>query len=189
MGVVGRINRLVFRAASANPDVTVGAISDPFMDLDYTLYQLKYDSMRKQFLGIVATEKEDGKEFLVTNGKDVRASHEKDPGSIGWGGTWYKIVCESACVFILKEKVELHLEGGCAKVNISAPPKDAVPVCVMGVNHIDYKTSGIVVSNASYTTNCHAPTARVINGKFGIVGGLINSACNDNDGRCGKRWR
>jgi len=193
----GRIGRLVFRAASANPDVTVGAVNDPFMELDYMLYQLKYDSVHKQFPGTVATKTADGKEYLVVNGKDIRVFHEKDPTAIGWGDAGVSTVCESTRVFTAKEKAELHIKGGCKKVIISAPPKDAVPIYVMGVNHNEYKSSDTVVSNASCTTNCLAPIAKVINDKFGLVEGLMTTVhamtatqlTVDGPSRGGKDWR
>jgi len=193
----GRIGRLVFRAASANPEVTVNAINDPFMDLKYMLYQLKYDSVHKRFDGTIDTKEADGKEFLVVNGQEIRVFHEKDPAKIGWGETNCTFVCESTGVFTEKAKAELHLQGGAKKVIISAPPKDAVPIYVMGVNHLDYKSSDTVVSNASCTTNCLAPIAKVINDKFGLAEGLMTTVhattatqlTVDGPSRGGKDWR
>lgn len=193
----GRIGRLVFRAATANPEVTVNAINDPFMDLKYMLYQLKYDSVHKRFEGTIDTKEADGKEFLVVNGQEIRVFHEKDPAKIGWGDTNCYFVCESTGVFTEKAKAELHLGGGAKKVIISAPPKDAVPIYVMGVNHTEYKSSDTVVSNASCTTNCLAPIAKVINDKFGLVEGLMTTVhattatqlTVDGPSRGGKDWR
>jgi glyceraldehyde 3-phosphate dehydrogenase len=193
----GRIGRLVFRAASANPDVTVGAINDPFMDLDYMLYQVKYDSVHGKFPGTVAVKKDGDKEFLVVNDKEISVFHEKDPTAIGWGTVGVVTVCESTGVFTAKEKAELHIKGGCKKVIISAPPKDAVPIYVMGVNHNEYKSTDTVVSNASCTTNCLAPVAKVINDKFGLVEGLMTTVhamtatqlTVDGPSRGGKDWR
>merc|ERR1712232_1147251 len=175
----------------------MGGINDPFMDLDYMVYQLKYDSVHKQFAGTVACKKDGDQEFLVVNGKDIRVFHEKDPGSIGWGATGCKTVCESTGVFTAQEKAELHIKGGCKKVIISAPPKDAVPIYVMGVNHTEYKSSDTVVSNASCTTNCLAPLSKVINDKFGIIEGLMTTVhamtatqlTVDGPSRGGKDWR
>jgi len=193
----GRIGRLVFRAASANPEVSVGAVNDPFMDLKYMLYQLKYDSVHKRFPGTIEAKEVDGKEFLVVNGKDVRVYHEKDPVKIGWGDTGCTTVCESTGVFTEKAKAELHIQGGCKKVIISAPPKDAVPIYVVGVNHHDYKKTDTVVSNASCTTNCLAPIAKVIDDNFGLLEGLMTTVhamtatqlTVDGPSRGGKDWR
>jgi len=193
----GRIGRLVFRAAMANPDVTVKSVNDPFMDLKYMLYLLKYDSVHNRFPGTIATKEEDGKEFLVVNGVDVRVFHEKDPALIGWGETQAEYICESTGVFTQREKAELHIKGGAKKVIISAPPKDDVPIYVMGVNHKKYQSSDTVVSNASCTTNCLAPLVKVINDKFGIVEGLMTTVhattstqlTVDGPSRGGKDWR
>merc|ERR1712043_41566 len=171
----GRIGRLVFRAAIANPEVEVKAVNDPFMDLKYMVYQLKYDSVHKRFDGTIATEEEGGKEFLVVNGTKIQIFHEKDPGAIGWGAAGANYICESTGVFTQKEKAELHLGGGAKKVIISAPPKDAVPIYVIGVNHENYQASDTVVSNASCTTNCLAPLTKVIHDNFGIVEGLMTT--------------
>jgi len=193
----GRIGRLVFRAASANPEMTVKGVNDPFMDLEYMVYQLKYDSVHKQFPGTVACKKEGDKEFLIVNGQDVCVFHEKDPSAIPWGACGANYVCESTGVFTAQEKAELHIKGGCKKVIISAPPKDAVPIYVVGVNHTEYKTSDTVVSNASCTTNCLAPLAKVVNDKFGLMEGLMTTVhamtatqlTVDGPSRGGKDWR
>jgi glyceraldehyde 3-phosphate dehydrogenase len=131
----GRIGRLVFRAASSNPEAQIGAINEPFMDLDYMVYQLKYDSVHKRFPGTIATKKDGGKDFLIIDGKEIAVFHEKDPTAIPWGASKVDYVCESTGVFTEKAKAELHLKGGCKRVIISAPPKDAVPIYVVGVNH------------------------------------------------------
>jgi len=193
----GRIGRLVFRAASANSEVTVKAVNDPFMDLTYMVYQLKYDSVHKQFPGTISTKTEGGKEYLVVNGTEIMIFHEKDPAAIPWGESGAAYVCESTGVFTAKEKAELHLKGGAKKVIISAPPKDAVPIYVMGVNNTEYKTSDTVVSNASCTTNCLAPMTKVVDQKFGIVEGLMTTVhamtatqlTVDGPSRGGKDWR
>jgi len=193
----GRIGRLVFRAACANPEVQIVGINEPFMDLKYMVYQLKYDSVHKRFNGTVALKEEGGNDFLVVNGRDIRIFHEKDPASIKWGEVGATYVCESTGVFTEKAKAELHIAGGAKKVIISAPPKDAVPIYVMGVNHLDYKASDTVVSNASCTTNCLAPVAKCVDAKFGIVEGLMTTVhamtatqlTVDGPSRGGKDWR
>jgi len=199
MGVngFGRIGRLVTRAALANPDVTVKAVNDPFMDLEYMVYQLKYDSVHKRFPGSIATKAADGKEFLVVNGAEIQVFHEKDPTAIPWGASGAEFVCESTGIFTAKEKAELHLKGGAKTVIISAPPKDAVPIYVMGVNNTEYKKTDTVVSNASCTTNCLAPLTKVVHEKFGIVEGLMTTVhamtatqlTVDGPSRGGKDWR
>jgi len=193
----GRIGRLVFRAAVANPDITVKAVNDPFMDLKYMVYQLKYDSVHGKFPGTIAIKEDGGKEFLVVNGADIQIFHEKDPASIPWGASGAEYICESTGVFTAQEKAELHLKGGAKKVIISAPPKDAVPIYVVGVNHKDYKASDTVVSNASCTTNCLAPLTKVVHEKFGITEGLMTTVhamtatqlTVDGPSRGGKDWR
>jgi len=189
----GRIGRLVFRAAMANPEVEVVAVNDPFMDLEYMVYMLKYDSVHKQYPGTV--EKGDG--VLIVDGKSISIFAEKDPASIPWGKAGADYVCESTGVFCDKPKAGLHLGGGCKKVIISAPPKDDVPMFVCGVNHTEYKSDIQVVSNASCTTNCLAPLAKVVNDKFGIVEGLMTTVhamtatqlTVDGPSRGGKDWR
>merc|ERR1712039_1132884 len=159
----------------ANPEVTVKAINDPFMDVKYMVYQLKYDSVHKRYPGTIDCKDADGKEFLIVDGKDIAVFHEKDPAAIPWGTVGGDYICESTGVFTAQEKAELHLKGGAKKVIISAPPKDAVPIYVVGVNHLDYKASDTVVSNASCTTNCLAPLTKVVHEKFGIVEGLMTT--------------
>jgi len=189
----GRIGRLVFRAAMANPDVEVVAVNDPFMDLEYMVYMLKYDSTHGKYPGTV----EKGEKSLIVDGKTVQIFAEKDPKSIPWGKAGADYVCESTGVFTDEKKAGLHIEGGCKKVIISAPPKDAVPMFVMGVNHTDYTSDLKVVSNASCTTNCLAPLAKVVNDKFGIKEGLMTTVhamtatqlTVDGPSRGGKDWR
>jgi glyceraldehyde 3-phosphate dehydrogenase len=161
------------------------------------IYQLKYDSVHKTFPGTIAAKQADGKEFLVVNGEDIQVFHEKDPTCIPWGASGADYICESTGIFTAKEKAELHLKGGAKKVIISAPPKDAVPIYVMGVNHTEYKTTDTVVSNASCTTNCLAPLSKVVNDKFGLVEGLMTTVhattatqlTVDGPTRGGKDWR
>nr|AZL94198.1 glyceraldehyde-3-phosphate dehydrogenase [Cardiosporidium cionae] len=189
----GRIGRLVFRAAMENPAVNVVAINDPFMDLEYMLYLLKYDSTHGQYPGEVSIENG----FLVVEQRRIAFFSEKDPAAIPWGSAGADYVCESTGVFTTKEKAELHLKGGAKKVIISAPPKDNTPIFVMGVNHESYHSSIDVVSNASCTTNCLAPLAKVVHENFGIVEGLMttihavtsNQLTVDGPSRGGKDWR
>merc|ERR1712084_96855 len=136
-------------------------------------------------------------EFLGDNGKDIRIFHGKDPAAIGWGEVGADYVCESTGVFTAQEKAELHIKGGAKKVIISAPPKDAVPIYVIGVNHDKYQASDTVVSNASCTTNRLAPLTKVVHEKFGIVEGLMTTVhamtatqlTVDGPSRGGKDWR
>jgi len=193
----GRIGRLVFRAAYENPNVTIKAINDPFMDVNYMVYQLKYDSVHKRFPGEVSAMVIEGKEFLFINETPIAVYHEKDPAQIPWGNEDAVYVCESTGVFTAKEKAELHLQGGARKVIISAPPKDSVPIYVVGVNHTEYQTTDTVVSNASCTTNCLAPLAKVVDQRFGITEGLMTTVhamtatqlTVDGPSRGGKDWR
>jgi len=194
----GRIGRLVFRAASANPGAKIAAINEPFMDLTYMVYQLKYDSVHGRFPGTIEQKTQDGKDFLVINGEDVAVFHEKDPTAIPWGTSGASYVCESTGIFTEKAKAELHIKGGAKRVIISAPPKDAVPIYVVGVNHEGFNAAeDTVVSNASCTTNCLAPLAKVIHEEFGIVEGLMTTVhamtatqlTVDGPSRGGKDWR
>jgi len=194
----GRIGRLVFRAASAHAEAEVAAINEPFMDLTYMVYQLKYDSVHKRFPGTLASETADGKDFLIVDGVKIAVFHEKDPTAIPWGAAGASYVCESTGVFTEKAKAELHLKGGAKRVIISAPPKDAVPIYVVGVNHTDYNpATDTVVSNASCTTNSLAPLAKVIHENFGIKEGLMTTVhamtatqlTVDGPSRGGKDWR
>jgi len=158
---------------------------------------LKYDSVHGRFKGTIAAKKDGDKEFLVIDGKEIRIFHEKDPASIPWGDAGAAYICESTGVFTAQEKAELHLKGGAKKVIISAPPKDAVPIYVMGVNHEEYKATDTVVSNASCTTNCLAPLTKVVHEKFGIEEGLMTTVhamtatqlTVDGPSRGGKDWR
>merc|ERR1719188_6563 len=161
------------------------------------VYQLKYDSAHNRFPGTIATKEEGGLEYLVVNGNAVQIFHEKDPASIPWGSCGAEYVCESTGVFTQSEKAELHLKGGAKKVIISAPPKDDVPIYVVGVNHKEYKTTDTVVSNASCTTNCLAPLTKVVHEKYGIAEGLMTTVhamtatqlTVDGPSRGGKDWR
>eukprot|EP01110_Echinostelium_bisporum_P000174 TRINITY_DN1035_c0_g2_i1.p1 TRINITY_DN1035_c0_g2~~TRINITY_DN1035_c0_g2_i1.p1 ORF type:complete len:245 (+),score=89.69 TRINITY_DN1035_c0_g2_i1:36-770(+) len=186
----GRIGRLVMRAAAANPEVQVVAINDPFITTDYAVYLFKYDSVHGKFPGTV--EDKNGK--LVINGKEIEVFLEKDPAAIPWGKVGADYVVESTGVFTTKDKAALHLKGGAKKVIISAPSADA-PMFVMGVNEDTYTKDVDVLSNASCTTNCLAPLAKIIHENFGIIEGLMTT-CHATtatqktvDGPSGKDWR
>jgi glyceraldehyde 3-phosphate dehydrogenase len=168
------------------------------MDLTYMVYQLKYDSVHGRFPGTIAMKQDGGKDFLVVNGKDIAVFHEKDPTAIPWGVSGVQYVCESTGIFTEQAKAELHIKGGAKRVIISAPPKDAVPIYVVGVNHTDYNPAkDTVVSNASCTTNCLAPLAKVVHENFGIKEGLMTTVhamtatqlTVDGPSRGGKDWR
>lgn len=186
----GRIGRLVMRAALEHSDVEVVAVNDPFIGLDYMVYMFKYDSTHGRFKGTVETK--DGK--LVVNGKPVAVFGERDPKVIKWGDSGAEYVVESTGVFTTIEKASAHLEGGAKKVIISAPSADA-PMFVMGVNEDKYDPSVNILSNASCTTNCLAPLAKVIHSNFGIVEGLmttvhaVTATQKTVDGPSGKLWR
>merc|ERR1711985_43252 len=162
------------------------------------VYQLKYDSVHKRFPGTVASKSEGGKDILVVNGEEIRVFREKDPASIPWGEAGAAYVCESTGIFTEKAKAELHIKGGAKRVIISAPPKDAVPIYVVGGNHTEFNPgSDTVVSNASCTTNCLAPLAKVIHDNFGLKEGLMTTVhamtatqlTVDGPSRGGKDWR
>merc|ERR1711871_510518 len=186
----GRIGRLVTKAALDNPDVELVAVNDPFLDVDYMVYMFKYDSTHGQFKGTVANE--GGK--LVINGKAVTTYAERDPSAIKWGEAGADYVVESTGVFTTIEKASAHLAGGAKKVIISAPSADA-PMFVMGVNHTAYTKDVNVLSNASCTTNCLAPLAKIIHDNFGIKDGLMTTVHATTatqktvDGPSGKDWR
>merc|ERR1719259_1620567 len=156
----GRIGRLVLRAAMDH-GAEVVAVNDPFIDLDYMVYMVKYDSTHGVFKGEV---KEDGK-FLYVNGNKITVFNERDPANINWASAGAEYVVESTGVFTTTDKAVAHTKGGAKKVVISAPSADA-PMFVMGVNHEKYDPSLQIVSNASCTTNCLAPLAKVINDKY-----------------------
>lgn len=189
----GRIGRLVFRAAVSQPETfEIVGINDPFIDLDYMVYMVKYDSMHGHFDGEVTAE--DGK--LVVNGRKIEVYAEKEPSMIPWGQINAEYVVESTGVFCTTEKASAHLQAGAKKVVISAPAKDKeTPTFVCGVNLDKYTKDMKVVSNASCTTNCLAPLTKVINDKFGIVEGLMTTVHSTTatqktvDGPSKKDWR
>ncbi len=165
----GRIGRFVFRRAMALDDVQVVGIND-LLDVDYIAYMLKYDSTHGKFNGTV--EVVDGN--LVVNGETIRVSAERNPADLKWNEVEAEYVVESTGLFLTKEKAQLHIEAGAKKVVMSAPSKDDTPMFVMGVNNETYAGQDIV-SNASCTTNCLAPIAKVLNDKFGIETGLMTT--------------
>lgn len=189
----GRIGRLVFRAAMAQPEkYEIVGVNDPFVDVDYMVYMTKYDTIHGKFDGCVKAE--DGK--LVVNGKKVAVYGCMNPSEIPWKECGAEYIVESTGVFTTTEKASAHLQGGAKKVVISAPAKDKeTPTFVMGVNNEKYTKDMVVVSNASCTTNCLAPVAKVINDNFGIVEGLMTTVHSTTatqktvDGPSKKDWR
>ncbi len=166
----GRIGRLVFRAAVENKNVEVTAINDPFIDLEYMVYMLKYDTVHGPFKGTVELKDD----VLVVNGSVVKVFEAMDPSQIDWASAGADYVIESTGVFTTTEKASAHFKGGAKKVIISAPSADA-PMFVMGVNQETYKKDMNVVSNASCTTNCLAPLAKIVNDNWGIAEGLMTT--------------
>ncbi|OSX57922.1 hypothetical protein POSPLADRAFT_1041472 [Postia placenta MAD-698-R-SB12] len=185
-----RIGRIVLRNALLHGDIDVVAVNDPFIDLEYMVYMFKYDSVHGRFKGTV--EAKDGK--LVVEGHPISVFSERDPSNIPWGSVGAYYIVESTGVFTTKEKASAHLKGGAKKVVISAPSADA-PMFVCGVNLDTYDSSYTVISNASCTTNCLAPLAKVIHDKFGIVEGLMTTVHSTTatqktvDGPSNKDWR
>ncbi|MBP8759764.1 MAG: type I glyceraldehyde-3-phosphate dehydrogenase [Parabacteroides sp.] len=185
----GRIGRLVFRAAQSKSDVQIVGIND-LIDVDYMVYMLKYDSVHGQFDGTV--EVKDGN--LVVNGNVIRVTAERNPADLKWDAVGAEYVVESTGLFLTEEKANAHIQAGAKYVVMSAPSKDATPMFVMGVNNDTYAGQKIV-SNASCTTNCLAPLAKVINDKFGIVEGLMTTVHATTatqktvDGPSAKDWR
>ena len=165
----GRIGRMVFRAAAKRQDVEVVAIND-LLDIDHLVYLLKYDSVHGNFDGTVEIQGEN----IVVNGKTVRITAERDPRALKWDAVGASIVAECTGIFTTKEMAQAHIDGGAKKVVISAPSADA-PMFVMGVNHNEVKSSDTIVSNASCTTNCLAPLAKVLHDNFGIEEALMTT--------------
>ncbi|KPA80197.1 glyceraldehyde 3-phosphate dehydrogenase cytosolic [Leptomonas pyrrhocoris] len=165
----GRIGRIVFRAAQSRPDIEIVGIND-VLDAEYMAYMLKYDSTHGRFDGTVETK--DG--ALVVNGKTIRITSERDPANLKWGDIGAEVVVESTGLFLTHETAQKHIQAGAKRVIMTGPPKDDTPMYVMGVNHAAYKGEAIV-SNASCTTNCLAPLAKVVHEKYGIVEGLMTT--------------
>ncbi|KAH6656918.1 glyceraldehyde-3-phosphate dehydrogenase [Truncatella angustata] len=186
----GRIGRIVFRNAVEHPEIEIVAVNDPFIEPKYAEYMLKYDSTHGNFKGEIKVEGND----LVVNGKTVKFYTERDPAAIPWKDTGAEYIVESTGVFTTTEKAGAHLKGGAKKVIISAPSADA-PMYVMGVNESSYDGKADVISNASCTTNCLAPLAKVIHDKFTIIEGLMTTVHSYTatqktvDGPSGKDWR
>ena len=185
----GRIGRLVFRAAMTRNDIEIVGIND-LIDVDYMVYMLKYDTMHGRFNGTV--EAKDGK--LVVNGHAIRVTAERNPEDLKWNEVGAEYVVESTGLFLTKEKAEAHIKAGAKRVVMSAPSKDDTPMFVMGVNNKTY-AGQTIVSNASCTTNCLAPIAKVLNDKFGMVEGLMTTVHSTTatqktvDGPSMKDWR
>jgi len=186
----GRIGSLAFSASFDKEDIEIVAINDPFIDVDYMAYMIKHDTVHGQFKGTVEVVDNN----LVVNGKTVKVFNEKDPAQVKWAEVGAEYVLECSGVFTTLETASAHLQGGAKKVVISAPSKDA-PMFVMGVNNDKYTPDMNIVSNASCTTNCLAPLAKVINDKFGIKDGLMTTVHSTTatqktvDGASKKDWR
>ncbi len=186
----GRIGKLAFQAALEKGDVEVVAINDPFISADYMAYMVKYDTVHGRFAGEIKGEEN----TLTVNGKKIKVYNEMDPHNIPWGKDGVEYVLECSGAFTTMEKAGAHLEAGAKKVVISAPSKDA-PMFVMGVNNETYDPSMNIVSNASCTTNCLAPMAKVIHDNFGIKDGLMTTVHATTatqktvDGASKKDWR
>ncbi|MFT4993687.1 MAG: glyceraldehyde 3-phosphate dehydrogenase, partial [Paraglaciecola sp.] len=185
----GRIGRFVFRLACERDDIEVVGIND-LLDVDYMAYMLKFDSTHGKFNGTVVVQ--DG--HLLVNGKTVRVTAQRDPANLAWGDIAADVVVDATGLFLTQETAGKHIQAGAKKVVLSAPSKDDTPMFVMGVNHNSYAGENIV-SNASCTTNCLAPLAKVLNDNFGIVSGLMTTVHattatqNTVDGPSAKDWR
>ena len=185
----GRIGRLVFRAAMAKDNLEIVGIND-LISVDYMAYMLRYDPMHGQFKGTIEVKEN----ALVVNGHSIRVTAEKDPANLKWNEVGAEYVVESTGLFLTKEKAEAHIKAGAKRVVMSAPSKDDTPMFVMGVNNKTY-AGQTIVSNASCTTNCLAPIAKVLNDKFGMVEGLMTTVHSTTatqktvDGPSMKDWR
>jgi glyceraldehyde 3-phosphate dehydrogenase len=185
----GRIGRFVFRAAFERSDIEIVGIND-LIDVDYMAYMLKYDSTHGRFNGTV--EVKDGN--LIVNGKTIRVTAERDPANLKWDAIGADVVAEATGLFLTDETARKHITAGAKKVVLTGPSKDKTPMFVMGVNHATY-TGQDIVSNASCTTNCLAPIAKVLNDKFGIESGLMTTVHATTatqktvDGPSAKDWR
>ena len=187
----GRIGRMVFRAGLKNPNIEFVAVNDPFMTPDYMAYMLRYDTMHGRYDGSI----EYTDDAIIVDGKKILFHAEMDPKNIPWGADGVDYVVESTGVFLTKEKAQAHIDGGAKKVIMSAPSKDDTPMFVMGVNHNTYTKDMTFVSNASCTTNCLAPIAKVLDEAFGIKEGLMTTVHSTTgtqktvDGPSKKDWR
>ena len=187
----GRIGRLVFRAGINRDDIEFVGINDPFMTPDYMAYMLRYDTMHGQFDGTI----EYTDDAIIVNGKTVKFFACMDPKDIPWGEVGAEYVVESTGVFLTQEKAQAHIDAGAKKVVMSAPSKDSTPMFVMGVNQDKYTSDMNFVSNASCTTNCLAPIAKVLNDNWGITDGLMTTVHSTTatqktvDGPSKKDWR
>ena len=185
----GRIGRFVLRAATERKDIEIVGIND-LIDIDYIAYMLKYDSTHGRFKGSVEVEGDQ----LIVNGKAIRVSSERDPENLNWHALAVDVVVEATGLFLTDEKARKHIKAGAKKVILSAPSKDDTPMFVMGVNHNDYQGQDIV-SNASCTTNCLAPLAKVLHDNWGIKDGLMTTVHATTatqktvDGPSAKDWR
>ena len=186
----GRIGRNVLRSAVQNfPDIEIVGIND-LLEPDYLAYMLQYDSVHGRFKGDIKVEGN----TLIVNGKKIRLTQEKDPANLKWGEIGADVVIESTGIFLSKDGAQKHLQAGAKKVILSAPSKDDTPMFVFGVNHQKYKGEDII-SNASCTTNCLAPIAKVMNDKWGIKRGLMTTVHaatatqKTGDGPSNKHWR
>ncbi|MFY7919975.1 MAG: type I glyceraldehyde-3-phosphate dehydrogenase [Chryseotalea sp.] len=186
----GRIGRLAFRAALKRNDIEIVGIND-LIDANYMAYMLKYDTVHGRFNGTV--EAKDGN--LIVNGKTIRVTAEKDPANLKWNEVGAEVIIESTGLFLTQADAQKHITAGAKKVVMSAPAKDDTPTFVMGVNHKKLTAKHTIVSNASCTTNCLAPIAKVLNDKFGIVEGLmstvhaVTATQKTVDGPSAKDWR
>ncbi len=188
----GRIGRFVFRAAMERKDVEIVGIND-LCPVDYLAYMLKYDTMHGKFDGTIDVDMD--KNLLIVNGKKIRVTAEKDPNNLKWDEVGAEYVVESTGLFLTKEKAQAHINAGAKYVVMSAPSKDDTPMFVVGVNEKEYKKGTQFVSNASCTTNCLAPIAKVLNDEFGIEDGLMTTVHSTTatqktvDGPSMKDWR
>jgi len=188
----GRIGRLVCRAAMMKDGAEVVAVNDPFCDVKYAAYLFKYDSTHGMYKGTVDCD--EATSSLIVDGKKIAFLAVKNPTEVPWGEKGADIVCESTGIFTVIDKASMHLTGGAKKVIISAPSADA-PMFVMGVNHTTYTKDINILSNASCTTNCLGPLAKIIHDEYGIVEGLMTTVHATTatqktvDGPSGKDWR
>ncbi len=188
----GRIGRFVFRASMNRDDIQVVGIND-LCPVDYLAYMLKYDTMHGQFDGTIEADVENSK--LIVNGQEIRVTAERNPADLKWNEIEAEYVVESTGLFLTQEKAQAHIEAGAKYVVMSAPSKDATPMFVCGVNFDKYVKGTQFVSNASCTTNCLAPIAKVLNDNFGITDGLMTTVHSTTatqktvDGPSMKDWR